>query len=87
MAFDQTAKPAKGEQIVVMKTDLGTIKLRLFPNLAPTAVENFKGLKEQNSISADEIYRLSLTLKDASLLNDGMMRAAREYRTESDGRS
>jgi hypothetical protein len=39
-------------------------------------IEDFKGLKEHNDISADEIYRLSMTLKDASLLNDGMMRAA-----------
>ncbi len=44
MAFDQTAKPAKGEQIVVIKTNMGTIKLRLFPDKAPKTVENFLGL-------------------------------------------
>jgi peptidyl-prolyl cis-trans isomerase B (cyclophilin B) len=43
-AFDQTAKPEKGEQIVVMKTDMGTIRIRLFPTLAPKTVENFIGL-------------------------------------------
>jgi peptidyl-prolyl cis-trans isomerase B (cyclophilin B) len=44
MAFDQTAKPTKGEQIVVIKTNMGTIKLRLFPDKAPKTVENFEGL-------------------------------------------
>lgn len=44
MAFDQTAKPAKGEQIAVIKTNMGTIKLRLFPDKAPKSVENFLGL-------------------------------------------
>ena len=43
-AFDQTAKPAKGEQIVVIKTNMGTIKLRMFPDKAPKSVENFLGL-------------------------------------------
>ncbi len=44
MAFDQTAKPEKGEQIAVIKTNMGTIKLRLFPDKAPKTVENFVGL-------------------------------------------
>jgi peptidyl-prolyl cis-trans isomerase B (cyclophilin B) len=44
MAFDQTAKPAKGEQIAVIKTNMGTIKLRLFPDKPPKSVENFVGL-------------------------------------------
>jgi peptidyl-prolyl cis-trans isomerase B (cyclophilin B) len=44
MAFNQTAKPEKGEQIVVIKTNMGTIKLRLFPDKAPKTVENFLGL-------------------------------------------
>jgi len=44
MAFNQTAKPAKGEQIAVIKTNMGTIKLRLFPDKAPKSVENFLGL-------------------------------------------
>ncbi|MBK8810959.1 MAG: hypothetical protein IPN69_09545 [Acidobacteria bacterium] len=39
-------------------------------------IEDFNGLKENNAISSDEIYKLSMALKDASLLNDGMMRAA-----------
>jgi len=39
-------------------------------------IEDFNGLKANNEISFDEVYKLSLTLKDASLLNDGLMRAA-----------
>ena len=47
MNFDQTAMPKKGEQIVVMETSKGTIKLRLFPEVAPKTVENFVGLIEK----------------------------------------
>jgi peptidyl-prolyl cis-trans isomerase B (cyclophilin B) len=46
-SFDQTAGPEKGEQIVVMETTKGTIKIQLFPEFAPKAVENFTGLIEK----------------------------------------
>jgi len=45
--FNQTAGPIKGEQIVTMETSKGTIKIQLFPQYAPKAVENFKGLIEK----------------------------------------
>lgn len=45
--FDQTALPEDGEQIVVMETTAGTIKIRLFPNKAPKTVENFIGLVDK----------------------------------------
>ncbi len=45
--FDQTAMPQKGEQIIVMETSQGTIKIRLFPQYAPKTVENFVGLTEK----------------------------------------
>lgn len=38
----QTEKPEKGEEIAVLKTNYGTIKIRFFPEAAPKAVENFK---------------------------------------------
>ncbi|MBT4936439.1 peptidylprolyl isomerase [Candidatus Peregrinibacteria bacterium] len=44
MEFNQTALPKKGEEIVVMQTTKGTMKMRLFPNEAPKTVENFTGL-------------------------------------------
>lgn len=46
--FDQTAQPEKGEEIVVMETSKGTIKIRLFPEYAPKTVENFVGLIKKN---------------------------------------
>lgn len=40
--FDQTAMPEEGEEIVVMEVaNFGTIKFRMFPEIAPKAVENF----------------------------------------------
>lgn len=44
MEFNQKANPKKGEEIVLMKTSMGDIKVRLFPKRAPKTVENFKGL-------------------------------------------
>lgn len=38
---DQLAPPAKGETIAIMKTSMGDIKIKFFPNEAPKAVENF----------------------------------------------
>lgn len=38
----QLEKPAAGEEIAVMETSKGTIKIRFFPEAAPKAVENFK---------------------------------------------
>lgn len=37
----QLEKPSKGEKIAVMQTNMGNIKIRLFPEVAPKAVENF----------------------------------------------
>lgn len=38
----QLDMPEKGEEIAVISTSMGDIKLRFFPNAAPKAVENFK---------------------------------------------
>ena len=38
----QLDPPQKGEEIAVMQTSKGTIKIRFFPEEAPKAVENFK---------------------------------------------
>lgn len=40
----QLEAPAQGEEIAVLTTSMGTVKIRLFPEAAPKAVENFKGL-------------------------------------------
>lgn len=39
---EQLKAPAKGEEVAVLETSMGKIKIRLFPEYAPTAVENFK---------------------------------------------
>ena len=39
--FNQLDKPQAGEQIAIMKTNYGVIKIRLFSELAPKSVENF----------------------------------------------
>lgn len=41
---EQLKKPKSGEEVAVLETSKGTIKIRLFPEYAPTAVENFKTL-------------------------------------------
>ena len=38
----QLEKPQQGEEIAVMETSMGDIKIRFFPEAAPKAVENFK---------------------------------------------
>ncbi len=42
--IEQLKKPEKGEEIAVLNTNHGKIKMRLFPEAAPKAVENFKEL-------------------------------------------
>jgi len=56
--FDQTAMPQKGEQIAVMETNLGTIKIRLFPTLAPKTVENFTGLIDKGYYNGLTFHRV-----------------------------
>ncbi len=42
----QFEKPQTGEKIAVLNTNKGTIKIKLFPEVAPKAVENFISLIE-----------------------------------------
>lgn len=37
----QLEKPKSGDQVAIMNTNMGTIKIRFFPEAAPKAVENF----------------------------------------------
>lgn len=56
--FDQTAAPEKGEQIAVIQTNLGEIKIRLFPEQAPKTVENFVGLAEKGYYNGIIFHRV-----------------------------
>lgn len=42
MVLEQLKMPEAGEEIAIIKTNHGDIKVRLFPKIAPKAVENFK---------------------------------------------
>lgn len=41
MAIDQLAPPQAGDTVATIMTSLGEMKVRLFPEVAPKAVENF----------------------------------------------
>ena len=43
----QLEKPANGEEIATIQTNLGEMKMRFFPEAAPKAVENFKTLSSK----------------------------------------
>ncbi len=42
MTLEQLKAPQKGDEIAVITTNHGEIRIRLFPEVAPKAVENFK---------------------------------------------
>lgn len=42
MSLEQLKSPTKGDEIGIITTNMGTIKIRFFPEVAPKAVENFK---------------------------------------------
>lgn len=54
----QLEKPAKGEEICVITTDAGVIKLRLFPDKAPKAVQNFKELSQKGFYNERLFHRV-----------------------------
>ncbi|MEQ2441571.1 peptidylprolyl isomerase [Solibaculum intestinale] len=54
----QFALPEKGEQIAVVTTSLGVIKIRLFGEEAPAAVENFIGLAKSGFYNGQKFYRV-----------------------------
>lgn len=41
---DQTSPPKSGEQIAIIETSKGTIKMKFFPDIAPETVKNFTEL-------------------------------------------
>ncbi|MGO1580760.1 MAG: peptidylprolyl isomerase [Peptoniphilaceae bacterium] len=56
--LEQLKDPIKGEEIVVLKTNHGDIKIRLFEEAAPKAVENFKGLVEKGYYNNTVFHRV-----------------------------
>ena len=56
--IDQFQLPAKGDEIAVMETTEGTIKFRLFPEVAPKAVQNFKSLAKKGYYNGLKFHRI-----------------------------
>lgn len=54
----QLDKPEKGEDVAVLTTSMGEIRLRLFPDAAPKAVENFRGLIEKGYYDGLTFHRV-----------------------------
>ncbi len=56
---DQLAKPKKDEEIVSMTVkNFGTIKFRLFPEVAPNAVNNFKQFIKEGRYNGSTFHRV-----------------------------
>lgn len=56
--LEQLSMPKEGEEIAVMTTSMGTIKMRLFPSIAPKAVENFKTHAENKYYDGKIFHRV-----------------------------
>lgn len=54
----QMDAPQVGEEIAVINTSMGTIKMRLFPDQAPKAVENFTTLAEEGYYNGIIFHRV-----------------------------
>ncbi len=54
----QLEAPKKGDEIAVIHTSEGDIKLRLFPEYAPKAVENFKKLAQDGKYDNNIFHRV-----------------------------
>lgn len=55
---DQLKMPEAGEEIAVIETTQGTIKMRLFPQAAPKTVENFKTLAKEGFYDGLDFHRI-----------------------------
>ncbi|MBO7501121.1 MAG: peptidylprolyl isomerase [Fibrobacterales bacterium] len=54
----QTDKPAAGEEIAVIKTNFGTMRFRLFPDLVPECVSNFVELAKAGKYDGAPFHRI-----------------------------
>lgn len=58
MNLEQLKDPKAGEEIAVIKTNHGDIKVRFFPEIAPKAVENFKTHAENGYYDGVTFHRV-----------------------------
>lgn len=74
----QLQPPKDGEEIVVMTTNMGTVKFKLFPDEAPKAVKNFKELIEEGYYNNVTFHRV---------INDFMIQSGDPSGTGSGGKN
>lgn len=58
LKLEQVQRPKRGEEIAVITTNMGEIKMRLFPEIAPKAVENFKTLVKEGFYNGMKFSRV-----------------------------
>lgn len=56
--YHQLEKPAVGDEVAVIHTNMGDITVRFFPEAAPKTVENFKGLVKKGALNNQSFYRV-----------------------------
>ena len=56
--FRQKDRPVSGETIAIMKTNFGTMKIRLFPEIVGVAAENFIELAKQGKYENAPFHRI-----------------------------
>ena len=78
----QLDKPKSGEEICVMTTEAGTIKMRLFPDKAPKTVQNFKALAQQGYYNNTPFLRVYPNM----MIQGGALDGTKEYEHSSYGR-
>ncbi|MDR1000007.1 MAG: peptidylprolyl isomerase [Clostridiales bacterium] len=54
----QLDSPQSGEEIAVLTTDMGTIRIRFFPDYAPNAVQNFKTIAKSGKYDGVIFHRV-----------------------------
>lgn len=74
----QLDPPAQGEEIAVMHTSMGDVKIKFFPEEAPKAVENFKTLAKEGYYDGITFHRV---------INDFMIQGGDPTGTGSGGES
>ena len=58
LKLEQVQMPEVGEEIAVITTNMGVMKIRLFPDIAPMAVENFTTLAKEGFYDGIKITRI-----------------------------
>lgn len=58
MSFDQIAPPKSGEEIAIIKTNKGVIKIKFFPQFTPETVKNFTELAKKGFYNNLKFHRV-----------------------------